>query len=240
MPADHDSLQRRVAELTELAGGLAHELRNPLATVMLNLQLLAEDLQNEQSRPEDVRRRALLRVNGLQREAERLQALFDEFLRLAGSWSIQTVTTDLRPIIRRLVEFLEPLLHAHKIEAVVRLPDEPVTCRVDEKLLSQALLNIVINAQQAMPHGGTLGIELDPRPDSVSVRISDTGMGIAKDDYERILRPFFSTKAGGTGLGLSLVKRIVEEHGGSLRFESELGRGTTFTVTLPLAASPSG
>lgn len=233
-----EALRRKVAELTELAGGLAHELRNPLSTVMLNLQLLAEDLQDGQARPEDVRRRALLRVNLLRREAERLQGLFDEFLRLAGTWSLQATTIDVRAIIHRLVEFLEPLLHAHKINIALDMPDAPVTCAADEKLLSQALLNLAINAQQAMPDGGTLHVRIRAEPPCITIAVADTGVGIPAHDFDRILRPFYSTKSGGTGLGLPLTKRIIEEHGGELTFSSHVGKGTEFVIRLPAARFP--
>lgn len=233
--SSHESLLRRVAELTELAGGLAHELRNPLSTLMVNLKLLGEDLRDFQARPEDTRRRALLKIEVLRREAERLQSLFDEFLRLAGTWSIHVAPVDLRQLVERLIEFLEPLLHGHKIEVRLDSPPESIVCLADEKLISQALLNIALNAQQAMPDGGAMTIRIGKDADGASISIRDTGVGIPEADRERIMRPFFSTKAGGSGLGLPLCKRIVEEHGGTLSFASELGKGTNFTIRLPAA-----
>lgn len=231
----HAELQQRVAELTELAGGLAHELRNPLSTVMVNLKLLAEDLQDTAVPPEDARRRALRRVQTLRHEAERLQGLFDEFLRLAGSWSVKLEPVDLREVVRRMVEFLEPLLHSHGVELIVELPDAPIMCLGDQKLLSQALLNLAINAQQAMPHGGVLRLSASDQTEGAVIEVSDAGVGIPPEQQAQIMRPFFSTKPGGTGLGLSLTKRIAEEHGGTVTFASEVGKGTTFTLCLPKA-----
>ncbi len=259
-----------MAELTELAGGLAHELRNPLSTMMVNLKLLSEDLRDERARPEDARRRALLKIDTLRREAGRLQALFDEFLRLAGPCSLHLTEVDLRQIVSRLVEFLEPTLHANKVEVTVNAPDEPVICHVDEKLLSQALLNLALNGQQAMPNGGTLRItvSVDSEPNSnrggrnpaqvqpegcpadsipsrnvaresfATIHIADDGVGISEADRDLIMRPFFSTKVGGTGLGLPLTRRIIEEHGGTLTFTSAPGEGTTFTARLPDLSKP--
>jgi signal transduction histidine kinase len=222
-----------VEEIVELAGGLAHELRNPLSTTMINLKLLSEDLQDQTSAPEDVRRRALLKVDVLLREAERLQSLFDDFLRLAGPCPLQCAAADLSSIIDRLVEFFAPLAESERIHLEWQPPSGPVLGWVDERMLSQAILNIMINARQAMPDGGTLRIEVGRDGPWVRIDVRDSGVGIPPSIRDRILRPFFSTKAGGTGLGLAITRRIVNEHRGRLSFESEVGRGTTFTVRLP-------
>ncbi len=226
--------QRKIVEISELAGGLAHELRNPLSTMMINLKLLAEDLGDDEANPDDVRRRGLLKVEVLRRQAERLQSLFDEFLNLTGPCRLQRSATDLNTVVDRLVEFIDPLARSNNITLQVSRPAEPLICPVDEQLLSQALLNAVVNAQEAMPEGGTLGIRVRRDGDNAVICVSDTGGGIAEEDRERILRPFFSTKATGTGLGLSITRRIAEEHGGSLDFDSKPGEGTEFRIRLPL------
>lgn len=231
--------QRMVSELAELAGGLAHELRNPLSTIMINLKLLAEQLQDEQVSSSDLRRRALIKVEALRREAERLQALFDDFLRLAGPVRLQAKDIDLNTVVDRLVEFCSPLARGRGIEIVVRSV-RPLVCCVDEKLLSQALLNLVINAQDAMPQGGTLTITTDGDESHARIGVADSGVGIAPEARDRIMRPFFSTKESGTGLGLSITRRIIEAHGGTLTFESEVNRGTTFTISLPRTSAAVG
>lgn len=232
-PAQTDQ-QRKIAEMAELAGGLAHELRNPLSTIMINLKLLAEDLADDHAKAGDVRRRARLKVEVLQREAERLQSLFDEFLNLAGPCRLHEKPCDLNALVDGLVGFFEPLAHSQGIGIQVVRRRDSLPCRVDENLLRQALLNLLINAQQAMPDGGVLTITVDGDDGAARITVSDDGVGIAPEDRERILRPFFSTKSRGNGLGLSITQRIIHEHGGTLSFESEVGRGTTFTVTLPL------
>jgi len=221
-----------------LAGGLAHELRNPLSTMMVNLKLLAEDLQDAEAPPEAVRRRALLKVDVLRREAERLQQLFDDFLNLAGPCKLRQTEIDLNAIVTRLVDFFGPVARNHRIDIEFTPRTTALSCPVDEQLLSQALLNIVINAQQAMPEGGTLRIVTYAEAGWAVIEISDCGRGIASNDRERIFRPFFSTKPGGSGLGLPITQRIVNEHGGRLTFRSEPGRGTTFTVHLPTLPRP--
>jgi len=221
--------------MAELAGGLAHELRNPLSTMMVNLKLLAEDLQDASAQPEDVRRRALLKVEVLRREAERLQALFDDFLRATGPYRLQRSPIDLRVLIRRVAEFFRPLASGHKVELFLELGDTPLVCPVDEKLMNQALLNLVINAQEAMPDGGRLHVSIGRETDEAIISVSDTGIGISPEQHERIMRPFYSNKADGTGLGLSITRRVIEEHGGTIGFTSEPGKGTIFTIRLPIS-----
>lgn len=240
-PATPDAEDRRsIAEITELVGGLAHELRNPLSTMMVNLKLLTEDLQQEDTSIEDFRRRALIKIQTVRREAQRLQSLFDEFLSLTGPYQLKKQPTDLGGIIQRLIEFLDPMFQRSGVEVHVDQPETPVVCLVDEMLLSQALLNIALNAQDAMPDGGSLTLGLAIEGNNVSIRVKDTGMGIGPQDAERIFRPFFSTKAGGTGLGLSITRRVISEHGGTLSFHSEPGEGTTFTITLPMDVPGAG
>lgn len=225
---------RSVSEIAELAGGLAHELRNPLSTMMINLKLLGEDLQDLRAHPDDVRRRALIKLDVLTREAQRLQTLFDEFLRLTSPFSLKHEKVDLQAVRGRLVTFLEPLARQKHIELVAPEPDQPLFCPADEGLLSQALLNIALNAQEAMLEGGKLTIEVGVVEACAVIRISDTGVGLAAQESKLIFRPFYSTKAGGTGLGLSISSSIVRAHGGTLECASTPGAGTTFTLKLPL------
>ncbi len=228
-----DSLQS-LAEITQLAGGLAHELRNPLSTIMINLKLLKEQLSDTNTSAEDMRRRALVKVDTLRREAERLQALFDDFLQLTGPRGLEPGRTDMCQLLGRLLEFLKPVLESGAVHWSMDVPNEPVFAVVDERLISQALLNLMINAQQAMADGGELRVRLSAQADWCVIELSDTGMGISPAERERIFQPFFSTKAEGTGLGLSITRRIVSDHGGLLSCESGLGAGTTFVVRLPL------
>ncbi len=232
-PVNPSDSRRLVAEMAELAGGLAHELRNPLSTVMVNLKLLAEILEDDGAHPEQARRRALLKVGVLRHEAERLQSLFDQFLNLTRMYELDRTEVNVNEIVERLVDFFAPTAQQNGIEIELALSPMPLSCLVEEHLLRQALLNIVINAQQAMPDGGRLCIHSEEERDSILISVSDTGSGIAPEDRERILRPFFSTKAAGNGLGLSIAQRLVHEHGGSLDFASVPGSGTTFQIRLP-------
>ena len=131
------------------------------------------------------------------------------------------------------MSFFKPQAGNSGINMTLALSGDQLSFPVDGKLLRQALLNIMINAQQAMPDGGTLHIATHDHRDGLVICVSDTGVGIAEKDSEQVFRPFFSPRVGGSGLGLSISRRIAREHGGSLSFESKPGRGTTFTIHLP-------
>lgn len=236
-PDQRDIHSAAVAEIAGLAGGLAHELRNPLSTMMINLKLLAEDLQDQDADPLDIRRRALLKVDVLRQEAQRLQNLFDDFLNLTGPCSVEKKNIDINSIVQKMVTFFEPLAHNHGISLQLALAESPLMCPVDDELLSQALLNIVVNAQQAMPEGGQITISTQECGDHVVLRVTDNGVGIAPEDQERILKPFYSTKRKGTGLGLSITNRLIQAQGGKIEFTTKQGEGTTFSISLPREAS---
>ena len=233
-PGHSGEAQRLVAEMAELAGGLAHELRNPLSTMMVNLKLLAEDLNDDRAHPEDTRRRALLKVDVLLREAERLQILFDRFLSVAGPYGLEWSDVDLNSLVAGLVEFFEPSAKDGGVQVHLDLAPGVLMGRVDTTLLRQALLNLLMNAQQAMPDGGDLRVTTARETHHVVICIADSGVGIPDEDKDRILRPFYSTKSAGGGLGLSITKRVVQEHGGSIDFTTERGVGTTFRIRLPV------
>ena len=235
---------QRVAELSELAGGLAHEVRNPLSTLMVNLQLLGEDLReldgddadSSDSNQANVRRRCLLKIDAVQREAERLQHLLEEFLRLAGPCRLDLRRVDLNGVVEHLVEFFSPQADTAGVRLRTAYHAQPLFCLLDGRMIEQAILNMLINAQEAMPDGGEIMVRTilsDAR--TAGVEISDTGGGIPAGIQAKVFNPFYSTKARGTGLGLSTTRRIVLAHGGSLKLHSEPGRGTCFSLRFPLA-----
>lgn len=229
---------RNLVELTELVGGLAHELRNPLSTMMVNLKLLSEYLDDERTPFETVRHRAQQKVDVLRREAERLNNLFDEFLNLTGPSGINCVEADLNGIVQRVAEFFEPEAASRNVRLVLSLADGVVDCRADERLLRQALLNVLINGVEAMPEGGDLTVITRRDGSGAYIDIRDTGVGVREEDRDRIFRPFYSNKARGTGLGLSVTQRIVQDHGGRLEMSSQGARGATFTIFLPGQGEP--
>jgi signal transduction histidine kinase len=228
--------QDRIVELSELAGGLAHEIRNPLSTLKVNLQLLSEDFGEGPDGADidpDLRRRALQRLATLRSETDRLQHLLDDFLKLVGGHDITSKPQDVNEVVGHLVEFFTPRAEGLGIQMRMSLSDEPLVCQVDEALLKQALLNLCLNAQQAMPDGGELMVQTSSDGAWAHIEITDTGVGIDPEVKTQLFKPFFSTKKGGSGLGLSLTRRIIAEHGGTISVQSEPGKGSRFTVRLP-------
>jgi len=233
-------MNEQYVELAELAGGFIHEIKNHLSTLGLNLQLLAEDFQDPQSQRE---RRALERVQRLQGECNRLVGLSNDFLRFARVKDLETVPTSLAGVIEEMVDFFSPMARQANIDIKCYMPADLPMVSLDRDLFKQALLNLMLNAEQAMPGGGELTIQAEKVVDSVckaasgcpqAVELSliDTGQGMAPEVLARVFRPFFSTKSGGSGLGLPTVKRIVEAHGGAIDVQSAVNRGTKFTIRL--------
>jgi len=220
--------------ISQLTGGLAHEIRNPLSTLKVNLQLLAEDIQEMAGREDDNARRSLLRIQRMQDEVNRLRDILDDFIQFVGHHQLNLQPLDLNHQIDQLVDFYEPQAQANSIRVLKQYAPEPLACRIDADLIKQALLNLFINAQQAMPDGGDLMVRTGRSDSQARIEITDTGIGIPPDVRNRIFEAYFSSKKGGTGLGLAMTKRIIEEHKGSIAVHSEPGKGTSFTILLPL------
>ncbi len=226
---------RAYAELAEVAGGFIHEIKNHVSTLGLNLQLLAEDFEEPESQRE---RRALDRITRLQAECQRLVDVANDFLRFARLKDLERTPAHLDEILEEMIDFFEPTARQAHIEIKCYVPADLPLVPLDRELFKQALLNLFLNAQQAMPEGGSLTIqaafEKDATPPQVRLILIDTGKGMTQEVAARAFRPFFSTKSGGTGLGLATTRKIVEAHGGSIELESEAERGTKFTVRLPI------
>ena len=228
--------QRLVDQYTEiarLAGGLAHEIKNPLSTIRMNMELLAEDLRESDS-PRD--RRSIRKVELVQRECRRLQDLLDNFLSYAKAHHLRKQSCDLNALVRRALNFYRPKAKEANIEIVDYLTNDLPTVLLDPEAFYGALLNLIINAEQAMPTGGQLVLRTYLTPDSVALDLIDTGCGMDERTREQIFDAFFSTKRGGSGLGLPTTRKIIEAHGGRIKLQSEVGRGTQFTIQLPLPA----
>lgn len=243
----------RLAELGTLTGGLAHEIRNPLSTVGLNIQLLQEDLAEMADHappgalPEDRVGRVQRRFDALRRETQRLRNILEDFLRFAGRVELDLEPVDINALIDELTDFFEPQARAAAVHLRAQLTPESAVVPADASLLKQALLNLLINAVQAMtdarekhqPHGGSNELIIRTRRerplghDELHIHITDTGPGMSDDVAAKVFQPYFSTKRGGTGLGLPTTRRIVEEHGGHIDVHAVTGQGTDFTIALP-------
>jgi signal transduction histidine kinase len=217
-------------EIAKLAGGLAHEIKNPLSTIRLNMELLAEDFVDAESARD---RRVYAKIKLVERECERLQNLLDDFLNFAKLRTLRLEPIDLNAEIERVLEFFRPKADACNVEVVKHLNAELPNVVLDVEAFRGALLNLLLNAQQAMPDGGELLVRTRPSALGVAIDLIDTGEGMNDATIAHIFEPFYSTKAGGSGLGLSTARRIVEGHGGRMSVQSELGKGTQFTIELP-------
>ncbi len=233
----NQKLVDQYTEIVRLAGGLAHEIKNPLSTIRLNMELLSEDLRESES-PRD--RRAMKKIELVQQECQRLQVLLDNFLSFAKAHRLRKESCDLNAQVRRVLDFYRPKAAEAKIEVVDYLAGDLPTVLLDPEAFQGALLNLILNAEQAMSGGGQLVIRTYGTPEGVALDLIDTGCGMDEDTRSRVFDAFFSTKRGGSGLGLPTVRRIVMAHGGEITFQSEQGRGTQFTIKLPIPARLPG
>lgn len=230
----------RLAELGSMTSGLAHEIKNPLSTIALHAQLLREDILDSAMK-DDERERVSRRVDSLAQECTRLKDILEDFLRFAGRVKLDPHDGDLRDVVLDLADFFEPQCQQHGVLLRKDLSPAPVMARVDSGLLKQALLNLALNAVQAMKEStpgappGELILRLEHSTDEAIIHVIDTGPGIAPERQAAIFQPYVTSKPGGSGLGLAVARRIVEEHGGRIDLHSELGRGSDFAVHLPLA-----
>jgi len=224
-------LREQYAEIAALSGGLAHEIKNPLSTIRLNLELLAEDFADSQT-PRD--RRAVNKIAVVQRECQRLQDLLDSFLGYVKPQRLNLEPSDLNELLDGILEFYRPTAAAAKIDVIRYLNPELPSVQIDRENLKAAILNLILNAEQAMPQGGQLVVRTTPAANGVVLELIDTGIGMDEATKSEIFQAFFSTKPGGTGLGLPATRKIIEAHNGRINVESEPGRGTRFTIWLPI------
>jgi signal transduction histidine kinase len=236
----------RLAEVGSLTSGLAHEIKNPLSTIGLNAQLLAEGI-GELDVPEDAKGRLTRRVDSLRRETERLRGILTDFLEYAGELRLDPKVADINELVSELVDFFVPQCEKSGVRLRADLSPVGLRATVDTPHLKQAVLNLMLNAVQAMSGpraaegGGTsrelilktaAGRNADGYP-TVLVHVIDTGPGIDAAARAKLFTPYFTTKPGGTGLGLPATRRIVEAHHGRIDVHTDVGRGTDFVIVLP-------
>lgn len=225
----------KMATMGELAASIAHELNNPLATVGLRAEKMLMEI------PAGSDRRKPLEI--VVQEVDRMATLVDNLLQFSRRSHRQVSTVDPRAEVITSVEFVHYFLRSRKIEVVREFGDCVPSIQADRQQLRQLFLNLLTNASDAMPEGGNLTVRVtsdaarDDGADNqrVAIDFSDSGEGISKENLEKIWDPFFTTKPAGkgTGLGLAICRRIVDEHGGTIRIASELGQGTTVSIVLP-------
>jgi two-component system sensor histidine kinase HydH len=227
---DHEKLQSQYAEIASLAGGLAHEIRNPLSTMTLNLDLLLEDVAAAESPRE---RRMLQKISAVRKQCVQLERLLNDFLQFARVGSLERQSTDLNALVQEFIDFYQPQAKDLGIDISPHLAANLPPLSIDVGLFRQVLANLSRNAQQAMPKGGVLELQTYCRNDRVTLDIIDTGEGMSQETQAKMFDAFYSTKPDGSGLGLPTVRKIVEAHGGTIHCDSEPGRGTRFSISLP-------
>ncbi|ODT97737.1 MAG: two-component sensor histidine kinase [Planctomycetes bacterium SCN 63-9] len=226
-------LRERNAEISQLAGGLAHEIRNPLSTLSLNLDLLAEDFEDAES-PRD--RRVLQRIGRLRAEVHRLNDILESFLRFARIQELKLEPTNLNVLVDELRDFYEPQATTQGIVVRVFAAANLPAVVLDVDLFKQALLNLMLNAEHALlPEGGELILSTRQDGARVILDVTDTGKGMSDELCSKVFDAFYSTRKGGTGLGLPIARKIVESCGGTISVRSEPGKGSQFTIRLPIA-----
>ena len=223
-------VSERLAALGRITAGVAHEVKNPLNSMRLWLENLKESTPME---PDSGGAQA---VQVLDKEIDRLDAVVKRFLDFTRPMEIRLEATHLPDLLKEVLEIAQPQFQQANVQVAQLLPIDVPEVYVDRALLQQAVLNLVLNAVDAMPDGGQLRVVLSRRGDMAEIAVGDTGKGISPENRQKIFQLFFTTRPGGSGIGLASTFRIVQLHNGSIDFTSEVGRGTTFRIELPLAA----
>jgi PAS domain S-box-containing protein len=221
----------RLAELGVLASGLAHEIRNPLNTIRFNLL----NVQDGMAQPQTDHTEIAAMVKDIADEVDRLEEIMRNFLRLARPDPVQLEAVDVRELLECVARLVDGPCRAQDVELSWECSSD-ARAAADPNQLKQVLLNLVLNAQQAMPQGGRLNLRCLAPAEALLIEVADTGPGIPDGVRDKLFQPFFSTKKEGTGLGLSICRRLVEQMHGRLDFTTQPGKGTTFVVRLPRAA----
>ena len=222
---------RRDKHLRTMLAGVAHEIRNPLGGIEIFATLLRDEMAEDDPRREHLRK--------IIHEVHHLKTIVNEFLIYARPRQPISEPFDLEPLLEDLRFLLSAEFADRGIDLVVDLGDDPLTVFADADQVKRALLNLLRNSIQASRRGGTVELEARRNDEKVRIVIRDYGHGIAEEDLTFIFDPFFTTKGSGSGLGLSIVKSIVEENEGEIRVESARGEGSVFTVVLPAAREPA-
>jgi signal transduction histidine kinase len=228
-----DQLREQHSELAALAGSLAHEIKNPLSVIRMNMDLLGEDFGQPETPKE---RRALAKIEKVGRQCTRLENLLNDFLRFNKVSQLDLHLGSLNEQIERVLDLFATQADASGIEIVRYLDAELPSIQLNAETLQAALVNLVKNALEAMPDGGQLVARTRVTRQGVALDLIDTGVGMDERTAMKMFDAFYTTKGGGSGLGLPTARRIIEAHGGRIGVHSEAGRGTQFTLEFPTPA----
>ena len=220
-----------LASLTTLAAGVAHEIKNPLGSIGIHIQLIQKELaKNGNSGTKSIHNY----LDVLNEEVERLNGIVIDFLFAVRPMNISPERNNINSVVHDTIEFVKYELEEANIEVRQELSDRLPRLDLDDKYLKQAILNVIKNAISAMPEGGIMTLRTHQDSDFVFLSISDTGTGIKEENVVKIFEPYFTTKEFGSGLGLTVVYKIIKEHGGDISIQTKDGEGTTFTLSFPV------
>ncbi|MBP3694847.1 MAG: sensor histidine kinase [Thermoguttaceae bacterium] len=234
--ASGKSRQRLIDEYTEiarLAGALAHEIKSPLSTIRLTMEVLTEDLDQPETERE---RRTLNMARTVVTQCRRLESILNQFLMFAKAPAIKTAPSDLNAEVRSILDFYQEKAKQKNIEILTFLAPELPPIQLDKNAFGCVLWNLINNAEAAMKDGGQLLVRTYLVPDGVALDLIDNGCGMDAQTLEKLYDAFYTTKSNGFGLGLPTVRKIIEAHGAILEVQSELRRGTKFTMRFPAPA----
>jgi signal transduction histidine kinase len=217
----------RLAAIGKMAAHVTHEIRNPLSSIGLNVEMLEEEVAGDSN--------AKTLLSAISREVGRLEQLSEEYLRVARLPSPRMEAEDVAALVRDVVAFTKKEMERAQCTVEMHFDAKVPPALFDEAQLRQALLNLLRNAREAMPKGGTIDVSVRAEGMSVVLLVDDRGSGISDEVRARIFDPFFSTKGEGTGLGLAITRQIVEAHGGTISCSPREGGGTSFRIALPIA-----
>jgi PAS domain S-box-containing protein len=222
-------VSERLAALGRVTAGVAHEVKNPLNSMRLWLEVLKANM------PVDPEPQQAVKM--LDSEIDRLDRAVKTFLNFTKPVELKLEETDIRPLLQDVIDAARPSITRAGLDLRVDLPSEFPNLFIDQQLIHQAVLNLVLNASESTPAGGRITLGLRRSGETAIISVADSGKGISPEDQKKIFQLFFTTRPGGSGIGLANTFRFVQLHNGQIEFESEVGRGTTFRVELPLARS---
>jgi signal transduction histidine kinase len=225
---DEIELSRRLAAIGRLTSGVAHEVKNPINAIVVHLEVLRQKMKEIDP---DTRRH----VDVIGSEIQRLDRVVQTLVDFTRPVELRLSDMDLRKVVEDVVTLASPAAEKHKVLVERQAGQDPLPVRIDSDLVKQAVLNIVLNGVQAMPDGGTLRITLKREGDSALIMVRDQGAGIPENIRDKVFNLYFTTKSGGSGIGLAMAYRVVQLHHGSVEFTSIMDHGTTFFLRFPLA-----
>lgn len=220
-------ISRRMAAIGQLTSGVGHEVKNPINAIVVHLELLRNKMSAHDAS-------AMRHLNVIQNEIQRLDRVVQTLVDFSRPVQLQLQEQDLRSIVNAVLSLASVELETRDVRVSTILPSRTVMAKVDADLMTQALLNIVLNGAQAMTDGGTLYVRLSEDVRWISLSVTDEGEGIPDEIRPKIFNLYFTTKKDGSGIGLAMTYRIVQLHNGQIDVESEIGKGTTFTIRIPV------